>query len=205
VQERRKALAERVLEYSRQSVSAESMVSALRSPPLEWGIGRWQGSNRLLATARPSPDERFWGDWLAGVHRQKDLQAAVFAANRKAPGEVGEYAELHADMPVPGHRSRLAVLLFASAANKDLFSNTLVKYRWAGYRFVQLLWQDKVLWEEDLGCLPERGDWFMVRLPTLPDEMKNIPLRLRVEDRKLSMNNYTIAYVGPLRLMELPE
>ena len=69
------------------------------------------------------------------------------------------------DVPVSGHRDRLALLIFASAANKDLFSATPVKYRWAGYRFLELAWQDKVLWEADLGHLPERGDWFLVRLP----------------------------------------
>jgi hypothetical protein len=45
----------------------------------------------------------------------------------------------------------------------------------------------------------------MVRLPRIPDEVKDLSLRLRVEDRKLSLNNYNITYVGPIRLMELPE
>jgi hypothetical protein len=67
------------------------------------------------------------------------------------------------------------------------------------------VWQDKVLWEADIGCLPERGDWFLVRLPRVPDDVKDLTLRLRIEDRKLSMNNYTLCFVGPIRLLELPE
>jgi hypothetical protein len=89
--------------------------------------------------------------------------------------------------------------------NKDLFSNTMVKYRWAGYRFLKLTWQDKTLWEADLGRVPERGEWSLVRLPVIPDAMNQLDLRLRVEDRKVSLNNYTICYVGPIRLMEVPD
>jgi len=35
--------------------------------------------------------------------------------------------------------------------------------------------------------------------------MRELPLRLRVEDRKLSINNYTICFVGPVRLIETSE
>jgi hypothetical protein len=202
---RRKALEERVLDYSRQIANAGTMMAGLRSPPLEWGIGRWQVNNRLLATVLPSPNEQFWGSWLAGLHEEHGLKAAVFAADRKTPGDPGEYAELKASVPVSGRRDRLGLLVFASSANKDLFSNTMIKYRWAGYRFIQLIWQDQVLWEADLGHVPESGEWFLVRLPRIPESVKDLSLRLRVEDRKLSMNNYTISYVGPLRLLELPE
>src|ERR1043166_282910 len=205
VDARHKSLEERVTEYSRLSVRAATMMEALRSPPLEWGIGRWQVNNRLLATVPPSPDEQFWGNWMAGIHEEGSLRAAVFAASRKTPGDLGEYAELPAIVPISGRRDRLGLLLFASSTNKDLFSNTMIKYRWAGYRFIELLWQDKVLWEADLDQLPEHGDWFMVRLPPLPESVRELPLRLRVEDRMLSLNNYTICYVGPIRLLELPQ
>jgi hypothetical protein len=61
------------------------------------------------------------------------------------------------------------------------------------------------LWETDLGHLPERGEWFLVRLPRVPDDVKELKLRLRAEDRKVSHGNYTLCFVGPIRLMELPE
>ncbi len=205
VKARRAALAERLRGYGRTIINPATMLEGLRSPPLEWGIGRWQVSNRLLATSTPSPDEWFWGDWLAGLYEQKGFKTAVFAAEPKTAGEVGEYAELKTVVPVSGHRQRLALLLYVSSANKDLFSNTLSHFRWAGYRFLKLLWQDKTLWETDLGVVSERGEWFMVRLPKIPDTLDSLPLRLRVEDRKLSLNNYTLCFVGPIRLMEVPE
>lgn len=198
-----KVLAERIVDYNR-IVETKTMVEGLRSPPLEWGIGRWQVSNRLLATALPERKPRFWGDWVAGLHRQDGIDAAIFAAYRKVPAEIGEYAELPVRLPVSGQRDRLAVLLFVSSANKDLFSNTMIPYRWAGYRFIQLLWGGKVLWEQDLGATPERGEWFMIRLPVVPAGVRELDLRLRVEDRQVSYNNYTVSYVSPLRLMELP-
>jgi hypothetical protein len=203
---RQQALRERVANYSRTILSDATMMDWLRDPPLEWGIGRWQVANRLLATVLPEPQEQFWGDWIAGIHRLKNVEAAVFTASRVLrPGEPGEYVELPATVPVSGPRDRLALLIFVSAANKDLFSNTLVHYRWAGYRFMEIRWGERVLWEADLGQIPERGRWFLVRLPRIPDDVSELKLRVRAEDRKLSMNNYTIAYFGPIRLMELPE
>ena len=206
IEERRKLLDERLENYNRTILSDAIMMDGLRSPPLEWGIGRWQVANRLLATVLPSPNEQFWGGWIASTHKRNGLEGVVFTADRVLrPGDVGEYAELQAAVPVSGARDRLGVLLYVSSTNKDLFSNTMVKYRWAGYRYMQLLWGDKVLWEGDLGYISERGDWFMVRLPKIPDDVKELRLRLRAGDRKLGMNNYTISYVGPLRLMQLPE
>ncbi|MDW8308994.1 MAG: hypothetical protein RMK20_06440 [Verrucomicrobiales bacterium] len=203
---RQQTLRERVTNYSHTILSDATMTDWLRNPPIEWGIGRWQVANRLLATVLPAAQEQFWGDWIAGRHRTKNVEAAVFTADRVLrPGEPGEYVELPATVPVSGKRDRLGLLIFVSAANKDLFSNTLVHYRWAGYRFLQLRWDERVLWEADLGQIPERGQWFMVRLPRIPDDVPELHLRIRAEDRKLSMNNYTIAYFGPIRLMELPE
>lgn len=180
------------------------MLAGLKSPPLEWGIGRWQVANRLLATALPEPREQFWGDWLAGRHPQPGAEAVVFAASRKTPGQVGEFAELPASLPVSGRRDRLGVLLFVSAVNKDLFSNTLVPFRWAGYRALTLSWRGKVLWEADVGAIPDSGGWHLVRLPRIPEDVSTLELTLRVEDRRTSLNNYTVVCSGPLRLLELP-
>ncbi len=206
IAERRKLLDVRLENYNRTILRDEVMTENFHSPPLEWGIGRWQVANRLLATVLPSPNQQFWGGWIAGTHKRNGLESIVFTADRVLrPGDVGEYVEVPATVPVSGRRDRLAILLCVSATNKDLFSNTMVKYRWAGYRHMQLLWQDKVLWEGDLGYISERGDWFLVRLPKIPDNVLELKLRLRAQDSKLGMNNYTISYVSPLRLMQLPD
>ena len=205
VEARHKALADRLKDYFWSMVNPGPLLEGLSSPPLEWGIGRWQVSNRLLATVLPGTNEWFWGDWMAGRYERGNVRAAVFAAGPKTAGAVSEYGELHVDVPVSGHRDRLGLLIFASAANKDLFSATPVKHRWAGYRFLELAWQDKILWETDLGHLPEHGEWCLVRLPRVPDDVKELTLALRAEDRKLSQGNYTLCFVGSMRLLELPE
>ena len=200
----RSELAARIADYGTR-VETMTMIGALRAPPLEWGIGRWQTSNRLLATVLPKPQPQFWGDWVAGLHTHEGVEAAVFAAHRKVPGEPGEYVELPVTIPVSGRRDRLALLLFVSSTNKDLFSNTMIPFRWAGHRYITLRWGERLLWEQDLGTVPETGDWFMVRLPRIPEDVKSLELSLRAEDRRVSINNYTIGFTGPLRLMELPE
>ena len=53
--------------------------------------------------------------------------------------------------------------------------------------------------------MSDRGEWVLVRLPTLPEDLKTLNLRLRAEDRRVSHGNYTLCFVGPIRLMELPE
>lgn len=163
----------------------------------------WRGRPQTMVKHYLRPQEL--DIWIAGRYRQDGVEAAVFAASRKVPGEIGEYAELPVKLPVSGRRDRLALLLFVSGTNKDLFSHTMVPYRWAGYRFIQVVWRDQVLWEHDLGQTRETGDWFMIRLPKIPDGIGALDLRVRVEDRRLSLNNYTVAFVSPLRLMELPE
>jgi len=76
--------------------------------------------------------------------------------------------------------------------------------RWIGYRFIELRWKDRVLWEADLGLHREQGEWFMVRLPPIPNDVPKLVLQLRVEDRKPSGRNYTLAFVGPIHVLELP-
>jgi hypothetical protein len=40
-------------------------------------------------------------------------------------------------------------------------------------------------------------------LPSLPADLKTLPLRLRVEDYRPAKANPEIVYVGPIRLLEL--
>lgn len=203
--DRRKELTQRVAEYAYNVVDPSKMLAKSVAPPFDWGTGRWQTGNRVLATVLPTEREMFWGDWLGGLYRKGKMEAAVFAATRRSPGVPGEFAELEVILPVTGRRDRLALLLFLSDFNKETISLTYVPARWAGYRYAQLIWNDRVLWEADIGLQRPEGEWFLVRLPPVPDNVPNLSLRLRVEDRKLSMNNYTIAFVGPIRLLELSE
>ena len=59
------------------------------------------------------------------------------------------------------------------------------------------------MWRADLGIPRLLGEWFVVPLPPLADDVKTLSLRLRVEDYWSAKNNQEIVYVGPIRLLEL--
>ena len=107
-------------------------------------------------------------------------------------------------IPLSGRRDRLGLLLFVSNVNKETIGGHYVRARWARHRFVTLIWRDEVIWEADVGIPREQGEWFMAELPPLPDDLATLDLRLRVEDRRPSTKNYTLVFVSPLRLIQLP-
>ncbi len=205
VAERREELARRVSDYSYYVAVPSAMLAPLREPPLDWGSGRWQTSNRVLATVLPTEREFAWGNWIGGLYHGGDLEAAVFAARRKSQSMAGEFSELELVLPVSGRRDRLALLLFINHANKDAIGAQHTTARWAGYRFVELLWDDKLVWEADVGLPRENGEWFMVDLPVIPEDVATLTLRLRVVDRRMLTVNHTIVFVGPIRLIERQE
>ncbi|MBN1489332.1 MAG: hypothetical protein JXA69_05390 [Phycisphaerae bacterium] len=201
---RRTELASRVWEYGYYVARQSTMLRGLNAPPLDWGTGRWEKKNRILATVLPSEQEQFWGDWIAGIHRKGNLETAVFAYARSTYSSAGQYAELPLTIPTKGRRDRLALLLYVSNADKETIGLHYVPSRWAGRRFLELLWEDRILWQADLGERREAGQWFMVRLPLIDAGAATLPLRLRVIDRK-DLYDHTIVFVGPVQLMELAD
>jgi hypothetical protein len=195
----------RVAEYGHSNARLDLMLKPLHKPPLDWGTGHWNRTNIVRATVLPQWHEQYWGCWLGGLYESGGVQVAAFAAERKASRSEGEYCELAADLPISGRRDRLTLLVYLANVNKDLVGGHDVPYRWANHCFAQVLWGDKVLWESDVGPDRESGEWFMAKLPPIPDNVTTIPLRLRVEDRLWSVKNYTLVIVGPIRLIELAE
>jgi hypothetical protein len=202
VNRRRRELEDRVWDYGYYQAKTSTMLRDANSPPLGWGTGRWEKQNKVLASVIPTHREYFRGDWLAGVYDA--TPAAVFAHQRKAMASPGNYSELEVEIPVSGNRGRLALMIFLSNHSKETIGFHYVKTRWAGRHFIQLLWDDRVLWEADLGWPRLEGEWFVVKVPPVPDDIETLRLRLRVEDRKQCAAS-TIAFVGPIRLVEIPE
>ncbi len=204
VAERRVELADRIWKYGYYVAVTSNMVEGMRHPLLGWGTGRWERANRVLATVLPSEREAFWGDWIGGLYRKGDTEAAVFACHRRTHSRPGTFSELQVELPLAGKRDRLALLIFLSNVNKDEIGLDHVEARWADHRFITLTWDDKTLWEADLGRPREQGEWFMVKLPAMPEDLSELSLRLRVEDRRIVLGP-GIVFVGPIRLIELPE
>jgi len=204
VAERRAELARRLDDYAYFVVKLSTMLAGLDDPPLGWGTGRWERANRVLATVLPTAREQYWGDWIAGLYEAGGRRAAVFAAKRRDLTTPGTYAELEVRLPVSGARDRLALMFFVSNTNKDEIGLDFVRARWAGARVLRLLWGEKVLWEYDVGWSREDGQWSVVRLPTIPEDVDELVLRLRVEELK-SVTGHGLVFVGPIRLIQLPD
>jgi hypothetical protein len=206
IEDRRDELKRRVWDYGYFVATPGSLLAPLRDPPLDWGTGRWQVGNRVLAAVLPTEREYAWGGWIGGVFRQGDLEAAVFAARRKSQSMPGEFSELKVELPLKGaRRDRLSLLMFVNSANKDAIGGEDEPNRWAGYRYAELRWGERLIWEADLGRHHPGGEWSMVDLPSVPPDVETLELRLRVMDRRMSTVNHTIAFVGPIRLIERME
>jgi len=180
-----------------------TMLKDVNSPPfLEYGIGRWNVMNRVLATVLPSEREMFWGEWIGGIYRSGDRAAAAFAIPMKIYANEGGFSELEVRLPISGNRERLALMIYLASVNKIDIASDVSPYRWANRRSIQLLWDDRVVWREDPGLQRNRGSWHWVNLPAIPEGITELPLRLRVTDETFLENNNNIIFVGPLRLVE---
>ena len=120
----------------------------------------------------------------------------------KAQVQWGKLTDDDLDV-IDGKRDQLALLVYLADANKESYGLGYAKWRWAGSRDIKLMWGDRELWRADLGIPRLNGEWFVARLPEIPEELKTLPLRLRVEDYCGAKNNLEIVYVGPIRLLEL--
>ncbi len=207
VEKRRAELQDRIADYGKAVTPTGRMLEGLGDPPTQWGTGPWERRNHVLATVLPGDREMFRGDWIAGIYRKGAVHAAVFALDRHTPVEAGNFCELPVEVPISPDvhrdRDRLALLIYLSDVNKESFGLGYAKWRWIGYRTMRLLWGEQKLWEADMGIPRTNGEWFIVNLPPLPGDLKTLSLRLRVEDHKYAKNNFEIAYVGPVRLIEV--
>ncbi len=204
VAERQTLLSKRIGEYGWFVVVIGKLLKDLPNVPLDWGRAKANAKLRVLATVLPEAREQFRGDWIGGPYREGVLQAAAFVLNRDGSCTAGDYAELPAKLPVSGPRDRLALLVYMNCHTKDAYGLEEVPRRWAGHTCAQVLWGDKVLWEGDAG-LPRNGcEWDLVRLPPIPDTVTELPLRVRVVDKRDSDGTQAIVFVGPLRLVEIP-
>jgi hypothetical protein len=202
---RQAELPRRVWAYSYFSVVIAPLLANLQDPPTGLGRGAAGRQMRVLATALPEAREQYWGDWIAGLHAEGDRKVAVFAMEPDAAARAGDYAELPVRLPLSGRRDRLGLLLFMNCWTQDKLGLEEVPGRWAGFSAAQVLMGDKLVWQGDIGLSRTGREWEVARLPLLPAEQAELSLRVRVIDRKDSSGMRGIVFVGPLRLIELPE
>jgi len=205
IQARRKILNARVWEYGFYSVLLSDLLKDIENPPVWWGRGRTDRQIRIVSTALPELREQFRGDWIGGI-ADKVRHAAVFTIDRRSTCNAGDYSELPVRLPLGGDRRRLGLLVFMNRSTKDAFGLEETRGRWMGHAAVQLLRGEQVLWTGDVGLPREGRPWDLVRLPPIPeDHPAELSLRLRAVCLKDSDGMQAIVFVGPIRLVELPE
>jgi len=200
--ERRAELAPNVWRYGYFVVITSNMIKSFNDPPLRWGTGGATGHNRLLATVLPTEQEQFWGQWIGGLHEENGIKATVFCFDDGGAAATGGYSELPVNIPVSGDRSRLGLMVCVSSKNNNRLGLEEAVDRWAGYRYVELLWGDRLLWEADAGPTRLEGGWSLIELPPIPENLDVLPLRLRIVDRKPN-GIKAIVFVSPIYVVEM--
>jgi hypothetical protein len=200
--DRRGMLDPHLKDFSYFTYVVDKMLANLDKPPLRWGSGGAEGQSVVRATVAPKPQEQFWGKWQAAILPRKGGDVTCFWMARDGAGTRDDYAELPVEIPVSGKRDSLHLLLYVSNWNRESLGLETVVNRWATHRVIRLLMADKVIWQADIGEHRTEGEWFMVDLPTLPDDMASLDLRLRVEDVRDFALDCTV-FVGPIRLVEI--
>ncbi len=202
--DRQRLVEPRVWRYSYYSVMVSKLLANLSNVPLGRGRGGAQRQVRVLATAMPEPREQFWGNWRAGLHKENGMETAVFVMEPETPTCIGDFAEMPVTLPISGDRARLGLLVFMNRWAKEKLGLEEVVDRWVGYASIQLWWGDKVVWEGDVG-LPRTGnEWDLVKLPPIPADLKDLPLKLRVVSHRDADAMHGLVFVGPIRLVEMP-
>lgn len=199
---RRAMIDPKIAEFSYYVYIVDRMLEGVDSPPLRWGTGGAAQQNRVLAKLLPLEREQFWGKWVGGIHRTPGREVTAFWMGRDGTGTVGCYSELPVELPISGRRDSLGLLFFVAGHNRESLGLETVPNRWGGYRYLQVLWDDMLLWEVDVGVQRTRGEWFMVPLPAIPEDIEVLTLRLRVEDRREPGLDAMI-FVSPMYLLEM--
>ena len=61
------------------------------------------------------------------------------------------------------------------------------------------------MWQADPGVKRLPGEWFMIRLPLIPEDVDMLHPRLGVDEIRETHSGKVIALVGPMHLVQLPE
>ena len=200
--DRKTMLEPHLKEFSYFTYRVDKMTEGMAKPPLHWATGCAEGQVVVRATVSPKDQEYFWGKWQGAILPAKGGDMTCFWMARDGAGTRDDYAEFPLDIPVSGRRDSLHLMFFVSNWNRESLGLENLPSRWATHRMIQILNEDKVLWQEDIGIHRNDGQWYVVDLPKLPDDLKTLKLRLRVEDvRDWALDCTT--FVSPIRLLEI--
>ncbi len=182
------------LEYFRVG-KFDKYLKGLDSPPTEFPV---------LSTVMPSEREFFRGSWLSGAYKWEGRDIFLMLWPNKVYTNAGGYDEVEIIAPVAGQKGWRGAQFYINAFVGESLGFETIRGRWLGRRHIQLLYGDKVLWQEDVSLLPGEGRWVTAGLPDEVEDMQSVTLRLRVEDLVEADNYPAMIFLSPIRIVTVP-
>ncbi len=207
IHQRREELLQFVWRYNYYQVLRKELLKGVHDFPDGWGVGGGKSGPIILGKFLPSNREYFNGTWYAGVFNDTENNTDLVAFLQSmdcANGEPGNYAELELTLPVGNSGRNLALMFFMNRDVKNKVGHYYSREMWAGHSFLEIILDNKVIWEEDIG-LPRQGrEWSLVSLPALPEKTEEVRIRLRIQDRKRAPGMRAFVLMSPVHLVEIP-
>ena len=157
-------------------------------------------SGRRLAIVTPkkmcSAEVKTQGDyWVTGGYPADAPKVMVMSAPGKTRTKVGNFSQVTFELPVPKSNRKKTLQFFLT----DEYFNK----KWTGYRFYELLYDGKIIWEEDIALKRDGQDaWSTIDVTDIVNGKKKIKLTFRLRDRKSSNDLQSTTLIGPVRLVE---
>ncbi|NQT11267.1 MAG: hypothetical protein HQ582_00870 [Planctomycetes bacterium] len=121
---------------------------------------------------------------------------AAIAYPRHTPSKTDDMGEVCAELAVPEFTGRLML---------DAFVNdTRLENRYPRHRYLQLLANDRLLWEEDIASPRDGREWVSLDVTELAKPGTTLKLRFRVIDRRPVGDHLTVTFLGPVRVRAAP-
>lgn len=140
---------------------------------------------------------RWRGSWCIGPLDWQRNPMAVIAFPRLVASQIGDYAEVRTETPVPKYEGRLRL---------DLFLNdTKIDPLYPKYRFMELWVNERLAWHEDISASREEKEWISVDVTEAAKTSSKLAIRFRVTDRRAVGCFGSVTFLGPLRLRETAE
>ncbi|NLX99513.1 MAG: hypothetical protein GXY83_25540 [Rhodopirellula sp.] len=134
----------------------------------------------------------FSGAFCAGRFDRHERSLVAIGYPRGIASEIGQYAEVSAEIPRPDVSGRLVL---------DFFLNdTRLENRYPGHRFGQLWLNDRLVWEEDIASSRSGREWGTVDVTEAAAGGPNVTVRFRVVDKRPVGDHLSVSFLGPVVL-----
>jgi hypothetical protein len=164
----------------------DALFAPLAKPPAGKTLAELRAADWL---ERPC---HFSGAFCAGPFLWEGQPLVAIAYPRHVPSEIGDAAEVCAEVAVPEFPGRLIL---------DAFVNdTRLENRYPKYRYMQLWASDRLVWEEDIAPTREGREWVSLDVTGLARPGTTLKLRFQVVDKRGVGDHLTVTFLGPVRL-----